>query len=92
MQNTNQTIDKTKNYADTLRLHEKMMNMGYTIPKLAKAAGIAVSTLRSKMNGRGHFDIVEQTQLSRVLQMTKQENYEIFTLPYEQLFNFIYEK
>ena len=92
MQNENLQYDKNKNYANIVRLNHKMLAKGYTIPKLAKASGIAVATLRSKMSGHGHFGIVEQTRLSMVLEMTHQESYEIFVLPYEQLFDYIYTK
>ena len=84
--------DKNKNYANIIRLNHIMLEKGYTIPKLAKASDIAVSTLRSKMSGQGHFGIVEQTRLSMVLEIAQQERYEIFVLPYEQLFDYIYNK
>ena len=87
-----QCFDKKKNYADTIRLHGKMTTMGYTIPKLADEAGMAPSTLRNKMNGHGQFCVMEQTCITLVLEMTREESYEIFMLPYEQLFYDTYEK
>lgn len=83
-------LDESVNYARTDQIFQRMQAMGYTVPKLAQQCGMRASTLRHKLNGRGQFRISEQARICAVLKFSKEEEYEIFTEPYDLLCHTLY--
>lgn len=59
-------------------LHAEIVRKGYSLPTFAKKLGIAKTTFYRKIRGEGEFSRLEIQRISELLELSKDQIFEIF--------------